>query len=67
MNYAQSTITNQIKRLGKELGFQLFVRGWEAELTTSGQLFAKEIDQLILHWHFVLEQSQKLQKEESEP
>ncbi|KEP30188.1 MULTISPECIES: LysR family transcriptional regulator [Bacillus] len=64
LNYAQSTITNQIKRLEKELGFQLFVRGWEAELTPSGQLFAKEIDQLILHWHFVLEQSQKLQKEE---
>lgn len=64
LNYAQSTITNQIKRLEKELGFQLFVRGWEAELTPSGQLFAKEIDQLILHWRFVLEQSQKLQKEE---
>ncbi|MFP3420485.1 MULTISPECIES: LysR family transcriptional regulator [Bacillus] len=64
LNYAQSTITNQIKRLEKELGFQLFVRGWEAELTPSGQLFAKEIDQLILHWNFVLDQSQKLQKEE---
>ncbi|BBP87892.1 hypothetical protein BsIDN1_15100 [Bacillus safensis] len=65
LNYAQSTITNQIKRLEKELGFQLFVRGWEAELTPSGQLFAKEIDQLILHWHFVLEQSQKTPKKKN--
>lgn len=64
LNYAQSTITNQIKRLEAELGFKLFVRGWEAELTPSGQIFAKEVDQLIHHWNFVLDQSQKLQKEE---
>ncbi|MFP7494409.1 LysR family transcriptional regulator [Terribacillus saccharophilus] len=64
LNYAQSTITNQIKRLEEELGFKLFVRGWEAELTPSGQIFAKEIDQLINHWEFVLDKSQRLQKEE---
>ncbi|OPA80967.1 LysR family transcriptional regulator [Paenibacillus selenitireducens] len=64
LNYAQSTITNQIQRLEKELGIQLFKRGWEAELTDSGRLFAAEIDKLIQHWNYVTEQAKALQKEE---
>ncbi|WP_141431054.1 LysR family transcriptional regulator [Bacillus sp. 03113] len=64
LNYAQSTITNQIQRLENEMGFKLFERGWEAKLTPSGKIFAKEIDSLIKHWEFVLDQSKALQKEE---
>lgn len=64
LHYAQSTITNQIKRLEKELGIQLFYRGWEAELTPAGKIFAEEVDDLINHWKFVAEQAKAIQKEE---
>lgn len=64
LNYAQSTITNQVQRLEKELGIQLFKRGWDAELTASGQIFAVEIDKLIQHWNHVTEQAKALQREE---
>ncbi|HEY2494042.1 MAG TPA: LysR family transcriptional regulator [Paenibacillus sp.] len=64
LNYAQSTITNQIQRLEKELGIKLFKRGWDSELTASGQIFAAEIDKLIQHWNYVSEQAKALQKEE---
>ncbi|WP_226000807.1 LysR family transcriptional regulator [Paenibacillus sp. BJ-4] len=64
LNYAQSTVTNQIQRLEKELGFQLFKRGWDAELTASGKVYAEEVDGLIQHWNFVLDQAKSLKKEE---
>ncbi|MHA6529639.1 LysR family transcriptional regulator [Paenibacillus sp. BAC0078] len=64
LNYAQSTITNQIQRFEKELGIQLFKRGWDAELTASGRIFAAEIDNLIRHWSYVSEQAKALQQEE---
>ncbi|MWC28823.1 LysR family transcriptional regulator [Paenibacillus sp. MMS18-CY102] len=64
LNYAQSTVTNQIQRLEKELGILLFKRGWDAELTASGRLFAAEIDGLIQHWNDVAEQARALQREE---
>ncbi|NOU85557.1 LysR family transcriptional regulator [Paenibacillus sp. LMG 31460] len=64
LNYAQSTITNQVQRLERELGIQLFKRGWDAELTTSGQIFAAEIDKLIGHWNHVTAQAKALQREE---
>ncbi|BBI33310.1 LysR family transcriptional regulator [Cohnella abietis] len=64
LNYAQSTITNQIQRLEKELGIKLFKRGWDSELTASGRIFAAEIDKLIQHWNYVTEQAKALQKEE---
>ncbi|AZH28837.1 LysR family transcriptional regulator [Paenibacillus sp. M-152] len=64
LNYAQSTVTNQIQRLEKELGFQLFKRGWDAELTASGKIYAEEIDELIQHWNFVMDQAKSLKKEE---
>lgn len=64
LHYAQSTITNQIQRLEKELGIQLFNRGWEAELTPAGRLFAEEVDDLIKHWQFVSEHAKALQKDE---
>ncbi|WP_025717518.1 LysR family transcriptional regulator [Paenibacillus sp. 1-18] len=64
LNYAQSTVTNQIQRLEKELGFQLFKRGWDAELTASGKVYAEEVDGLIQHWNYVLDQAKSLKKEE---
>ena len=64
LHYAQSTITNQIKRLEKELGIDLFYRGWEVELTPAGKIFAEEVDDLINHWKFVVEQAKAIQKEE---
>lgn len=64
LHYAQSTITNQIKRLEKELGIDLFYRGWEAKLTPAGKIFAEEVEDLINHWKFVTEQAKAIQKEE---
>lgn len=64
LNYAQSTITNQIQRLEKELGVQLFKRGWDVELTSAGRVFAVEIDKLIRHWHHVTELARGLQQDE---
>ncbi|WP_028548011.1 LysR family transcriptional regulator [Paenibacillus sp. UNC451MF] len=64
LNYAQSTVTNQVQRLEKELGIKLFKRGWDAELTPSGKVYAEEVDNLIQHWNYVLEQAKSLQKEE---
>lgn len=64
LNYAQSTITNQIQRLEKELGIQLFKRGWEAELTDAGRIFALEVERLIQHWNYAGEQARALQQDE---
>ncbi|WP_239615548.1 LysR family transcriptional regulator [Cohnella mopanensis] len=64
LNYAQSTITSQIQRLEKELGIQLFHRGWDAQLTTAGQVFAEEIDKLIQHWNYVTELTKALGHDE---
>ncbi|MDT8715420.1 LysR family transcriptional regulator [Clostridium sp. 19966] len=64
LHYAQSTITNQVQRLEKELGIKLFERGWDAELTPAGRVFAEEVESLINHWNFVSEQAKFLQKEE---
>ncbi|WP_342417319.1 LysR family transcriptional regulator [Paenibacillus sp. FSL R10-2782] len=64
LNYAQSTVTSQVQRLEKELGFQLFKRGWDAELTASGKVYADEVNGLIQHWSYVLDQANSLKKEE---
>lgn len=64
LNYAQSTITNQIKRLEKELGITLFYRNWEATLTPAGQRFAEQVDQLIQHWRYVSDIAKQLNEEE---
>ncbi|WP_270170662.1 LysR family transcriptional regulator [Paenibacillus sp. SYP-B4298] len=64
LNYAQSTITNQIQRLEKELGVQLFKRGWEAELTSAGRIFSAEVGKLIRHWNEVAELAKGLQQDE---
>ncbi|QHW34054.1 LysR family transcriptional regulator [Paenibacillus rhizovicinus] len=64
LNYAQSTVTNQVQRLEKELGLQLFTRGWDAELTEAGRRYADEVDKLIAHWQYVIEQAKALRQEE---
>ncbi|MBP1904680.1 DNA-binding transcriptional LysR family regulator [Paenibacillus turicensis] len=64
LHYAQSTVTNQIQRLEKELGLTLFKRGWDAELTESGKIYAKEVNMLINHWYAVAQKAAALQKEE---
>lgn len=64
LNYAQSTVTTQIKKLEKELGFLLFERGWDARLTEEGVLFSKEVDDLLLHWDYSVSQAQRITNEE---
>ncbi|KEQ24862.1 LysR family transcriptional regulator [Paenibacillus tyrfis] len=64
LNYAQSTVTNQIQRLEKELGVQLFKRGWDVQLTSAGRVFATEVDNLIQHWNNVAELARALQHDE---
>ncbi|WPP40076.1 LysR family transcriptional regulator [Paenibacillus hunanensis] len=64
LHYAQSTVTHQIQRLEKELGIQLFKRGWDAELTEAGKIYAVEVDSLMAHWQHVRDQAQQLQQEE---
>lgn len=64
LNYAQSTVTNQIQRLEKELGIQLFKRGWDVQLTSAGRVFAAEVDHLIQHWNDVTELAHALQNDE---
>ncbi|OCT15945.1 transcriptional regulator [Paenibacillus pectinilyticus] len=64
LNYAQSTVTNQVQRLEKELGFKLFKRGWDAILTPSGTIYAEQVEGLIQHWIYVADQAKALEKEE---
>ncbi|MDF2681099.1 MAG: transcriptional regulator [Brevibacillus sp.] len=64
LNYAQSTVTNQVQRLEKELGFKLFKRGWDAVLTEAGSVYANEVEGLINHWNYVRDQAKSLEKEE---
>lgn len=64
LNYAQSTISNQMQRLEKEIGVQLFNRGWDVELTSAGEQFALEIDKLIRHWNDVTQLAKALQQDE---
>ncbi|MBM7563919.1 LysR family transcriptional regulator [Paenibacillus sacheonensis] len=64
LNYAQSTVTSQVKRLEQELGLQLFKRGWDAELTEAGRRYADEVDRLIAHWQYAAEQAKALREEE---
>lgn len=64
LHYAQSTITNQVQRLEKELGIKLFKREWNAELTEAGRIYANEVDLLIRHWNLVREKAASLQEDE---
>lgn len=50
LNYAQSTITNHIKKLEEELEITLFLEGKSNQLTPEGEVFKQEIQSLISHW-----------------
>ena len=47
LNYSQPTITFRIKQLETDLGVQLFKRGKQAQLTTSGRLFLEKSAKLF--------------------
>ncbi len=64
LNYAQSTITNQIQRLETELGVKLFERDWGAKLTPQGETFAEHVDNLLQHWDYVIDEMALLGSEE---
>ncbi|MBC2180615.1 LysR family transcriptional regulator [Listeria booriae] len=64
LHYSQSTVTNQIQRLEKELGIVLFKRGWNSELTESGKIYANEVNMLINHWNLAIEKAADLKEEE---
>ncbi len=53
-----------MQRLEKEIGVQLFNRGWDVELTNAGKLFALEIEKLIQHWNEVTDLTKALQHDE---
>lgn len=50
LNYAQSTITNHIKKIEDELNVTLFLEGKSNQLTPEGEFFKQEIDNLIAYW-----------------
>lgn len=64
LHYAQSTVTMQIQRLEKEIGFPLFDRAADMQLTDAGILFSQEIDNLLNHWYEVINYSKALEKDE---
>jgi len=47
LQYSQPTITFQVKKLEKELGFRLFKRGKTTELTSAGAFFLQRAEELL--------------------
>ncbi len=56
LNYAQSTITNHIKKLEQELGVELFLEGKSNVLTIEGELLKQKAPTLIAQWLGIKEQ-----------
>ncbi|WP_040982767.1 LysR family transcriptional regulator [Oceanobacillus jeddahense] len=57
LNYAQSSVTSQIKSLETELGVNLFDRlGNKLVLTTSGEKFKRYSDTIISQYHSAMEE-----------
>ncbi|EAA0412294.1 LysR family transcriptional regulator, partial [Listeria monocytogenes] len=56
LNYAQSTVTNHIKKLETELEVALFLEGKSNVLTLEGELLKQEVPGLIAQWEQVKEQ-----------
>lgn len=50
LNYAQSTVTMQIKKLEEDLGIRLLERGKTFRLTEAGRLFLKKAAILSRIW-----------------
>ena len=64
LHYSQSNVTKHIKKLENEIGFELFERGWRANLTKEGELFYKKIDCLLEHWSEVCTFSNEIEAEQ---
>lgn len=56
LNYAQSTVTNHIKKLEEELEVALFLEGKSNVLTLEGELLKQAVPGLIAQWEEVKEQ-----------
>ncbi len=56
LNYAQSTVTNHIKKLEEELEVALFLEGKSNVLTLEGELLKQEVPEMIAHWERVKDQ-----------
>lgn len=64
LGYSQSNVTKHIKKIEETVGFALFDRGWKATLTKEGELFYKEVDNLIDHWKSVSNVSEEIGTEQ---
>ncbi|MBC1991138.1 LysR family transcriptional regulator, partial [Listeria seeligeri] len=53
-----------IKKIEETVGFPLFDRGWKSTLTKEGELFYKEIDNLIDHWKSIRAISEEIAAEQ---
>lgn len=56
LNYAQSTVTNHIKKLEDELEVALFLEGKSNVLTLEGELLKQAVPGLIAQWEGIKEQ-----------
>lgn len=64
LGYSQSNVTKHIKKIEETVGFPLFYRGWKSTLTKEGELFYKEIDNLIDHWKSIQSISEEIASEQ---
>lgn len=64
LGYSQSNVTKHIKKIEETVGFPLFDRGWKSTLTKEGELFYKEIDNLIDHWKSICAISEEIASEQ---
>ncbi|CAM2362009.1 LysR family transcriptional regulator [Listeria seeligeri] len=64
LGYSQSNVTKHIKKIEETVGFPLFDRGWKSTLTKEGELFYKEIDNLIDHWKSIRAISEEIAAEQ---
>ncbi|WP_271002631.1 LysR family transcriptional regulator [Listeria seeligeri] len=64
LDYSQSNVTKHIKKIEETVGFSLFDRGWKSTLTKEGELFYKEVDNLIDHWKSISAISEEVAAEQ---
>ncbi|MBC1425581.1 LysR family transcriptional regulator [Listeria seeligeri] len=64
LDYSQSNVTKHIKKIEETVGFSLFDRGWKSTLTKEGELFYKEVDNLIDHWKSISAISEEIAAEQ---
>lgn len=64
LGYSQSNVTKHIKKIEETVGFELFERGWKSNLTKEGELFYKEVNNLLDHWKTMCVLSQEIGAEQ---